>query len=299
MVPFSLGSDTNGSIRVPASFCGIFGLKPTFGRLSRAGTLGFVQSLDHLGPFARSARDLALVFDALQGQDEADPAQARRATTLCLPVIDQGLEGLRCAVLAGWFKRAASEAVSAAVDRVATALQARTDLTLDEAERGRAAAYCITAAEGANLHLADLKTRAADFDAATRDRFLAGALLPATVVQQAQRFRRWFHEQAMRLFAEVDILIAPATPITAPLIGSKTMVLDGREVPTRPNIGIYTQPISFIGLPVVAVPVHQPGQMPAGVQIIAAPWREDLALRVAAWLEASGIAVAPVAGRTS
>ena len=99
----------------------------------------------------------------------------------------------------------------------------------------------------------------------------------------------------LRLFERVDAIIAPATPTTAPLIGQKTFVLDGEEMLVRPNIGIYTQPISFIGLPVVAVPVPGAG-MPIGVQVIAAPWREDIALRIAAALERSGVARAPPAG---
>ena len=94
----------------------------------------------------------------------------------------------------------------------------------------------------------------------------------------------------LRLFEDVDVIIAPATPCSAPLIGQKTFVLDGVELPVRANLGIFTQPISFIGLPVVAVPVT--GAMPVAVQIIASPWREDVALRVARFLEANGASVA-------
>ena len=117
-------------------------------------------------------------------------------------------------------------------------------------------------------------------------------MLPASLVVKAQKFRRWYRGEVLKLFQEVDVILAPATPCTAPLIGQKTLVLDGAEVPLRPNVGIYTQPISFIGLPVVAVPIPlQP--LPIGVQIIAAPWREDIALRAAYALEQEGVAVAP------
>jgi AtzE family amidohydrolase len=294
MVPLSLGSDTNGSIRVPAAFCGIYGLKPSFGRLSRAGTLGFAHSLDHMGVFARSSHDLARAYDALQGMDGGDPAQHPRPIEPCLPELPFGIDGLRCARLGGWFERGLSDDVAAAVALVADALGATATVTLKEAERARAAAFCITAAEAGNLHLNDLKTRAADFDPSTRDRLLAGALLPATMIQQAQRFRRWFYEQTMLVFRHHDLLLAPATPVTALKIGSPTMMLGGQSVPARANIGLYTQPISFIGLPVVTVPVHGPGCMPAGVQIIAPPWREDLAMRAAAWLERSAVVSAPI-----
>ena len=107
---------------------------------------------------------------------------------------------------------------------------------------------------------------------------------------QAQKFRRWFCQQMLRLFDRVDAILAPATPCVAPLIGQKTFVLDGKEMPLRPNIGIYTQPISFIGLPVVAVPVATASGLPIGVQVITAPWREDMALRIARHLEAGGAA---------
>jgi 1-carboxybiuret hydrolase len=122
-----------------------------------------------------------------------------------------------------------------------------------------------------------------------RDRLIAGALLPAPLVQRAQRFRRWYREQMLALFAGVDAVLAPATPCTAPLIGQRTMELAGETVLVRPNLGLFTQPISFIGLPVVAVPVPGPA-LPIGVQVIAAPWREDLALRVARALEQAGVA---------
>ncbi len=118
-------------------------------------------------------------------------------------------------------------------------------------------------------------------------------MVPAAWVTQAQKFRRWFRDAVLRVFEDVDAIIAPATPCVAPLIGQKTFTLNGQEVPLRPNIGIYTQPISFIGLPVVAVPVPQPDGLPIAVQIIAAPWREDVALRIAYDLEARGIVRAP------
>ena len=116
-------------------------------------------------------------------------------------------------------------------------------------------------------------------------------MVPAACVVQAQKFRRWYRDQVRELFHSVDALIAPATPCTAPLIGQQTFVLDGVEMPLRPNIGVYTQPISFIGLPVVAVPVAL-DPLPIGVQVIAAPWREDIALRIAHALEQAGTAAA-------
>jgi len=291
LVPLALGSDTNGSIRVPSSLCGIFGLKPTYGRLSRARTFPFVASLDHLGPFARTACDLALAYDAMQGFDADDPVCADRAAEPAVPHLDKGIAGLRVAVAGGYFKGKTAEAV-AAVDCVAAALGANRDIEIPQAERARSAAFIITASEGASLHLDRLRTRAKDYDPAVRDRLIAGAMTPASLVVKAQKFRRWYREEVLKLFAEVDAILAPATPCTAPLIGQQTFMLDDIELPVRANLGLYTQPISFIGLPVVAVPVPL-APLPIAVQIIAAPWREDVALRIAHALEAQGVVAAP------
>ncbi len=294
-VPFTLGSDTNGSIRVPSSLCGTFGLKPTFGRLSRAGSFPFVASLDHLGPFARSAADLAAVYDVMQGTDADDPACAQRAVEPCLPQIDRGIAGLRIAVATDYFEMNAGGEALSALSLAAVALGAKSTVVIPEAARARAAAFVITATEGANLHLPNLRRRAQDFEPLSRDRLLAGALVPASWYLQAQRFRQWYSRQLAELFSTVDIILAPATPVSAPLIGQETIEIGGKTVQTRPNLGLFTQPISFAGLPVAAVPIARAGKMPLGIQVIAAPWREDLCLRVAAALEAAGVAQAPVA----
>ncbi len=293
LVPLALGTDTNGSIRVPASLCGIFGLKPTYGRLSRAGARLFAASLDHVGPLARSVGDLAAAYDAMQGPDPLDPASAGRAVEPALHDIERGAEGLRIAVAGGYF--AGDGPAAAAVASVAQALGVTRTTLNPEAGRARAAAFVITASEGANLHFADLKARAGDFDPMTRDRFLAGLLIPANWIVQAQRFRAWYRRRLLALFEDHDILLMPATPCSAPLIGEETIEIDGARVPMRPYLGVYTQPLSFIGLPIVAVPLRPAGRLPIGVQIVAAPWRECAALRVARALERDGVTSAEVA----
>ena len=257
LVPLALGSDTNGSIRVPSSFCGIFGLKPTYGRLSRARSFPFVASFDHLGPVARHVEDLALSYDAMQGADADDAACTTRPVETVSPLIGQDIGDLRIAAAGGYFQ---NNLMPEAREAVASVIR--------------------------------LRKRAADFDPAVRDRLLAGAMVPAPLVDRAQKFRRWYRARVLEIFQTVDVIIAPATPCVAPKIGQATFELDGVELPVRANIGIHTQPISFIGLPVVAVPVPL-DPMPIGVQIIAAPWREDIALRVAYHLQQAGIVAAP------
>ncbi|WP_018043169.1 AtzE family amidohydrolase [Methylobacterium sp. 88A] len=293
LVPLALGSDTNGSIRVPSAFCGCFGLKPTYGRLTRAGSFPFVGSLDHLGPMARSVTDLALSYDAMQGPDPDDPVATTRAPDHAMPGLGDGIGDLRIAVAGGYFARGGDHEAFAAVETLAASLGAKRRVEIPEAARARAAAYLITAAEGAALHLDRLRTRAAEFDPAVRDRLIAGAMIPAPFVERAQRFRRWYRAAMLDLFREVDIILAPSTPCRAPKSGQVTFELDGVTLPVRANIGVFTQPISFIGLPVVAVPVRVDDGLPLGVQVIAAPWREDLALRVARHLERNGVVSAP------
>jgi 1-carboxybiuret hydrolase len=199
---------------------------------------------------------------------------------------------LRIAIAGGYFQNNVTAEAKEAVARIASALHTQRTVEIPEAARARAAAYVITTCEGASLHLDRLRQRPDDFDPAVRDRLLAGAMMPAALVDRAQKFRRWYRARVLEIFESVDVIIAPATPYVAPKLGQVTSMLDGVELPIRANIGIHTQPISFIGLPVVAVPVPlEP--MPIGVQIIAAPWREDIALRVAHALERRGVVAAP------
>jgi AtzE family amidohydrolase len=295
MLPLTLGSDTNGSIRVPSSFCGIFGLKPTYGRISRRGAFLFVSSLDHVGPFGRSAEDLAASYDIMQGPDPEDPVCTTRPPEFCLPELRKGSAGLRIAIAGGFFADPGATQANDAVAAVARALGATEIVELPEAARARAAAYLVTASEGGIHQLPDLRTQAQKFDPHTRSRFLAGAVVPAAWVNFAQRFRSWYREQVRQVFREFDVILAPATPCPAIRIGQNTITLNGVEVPSRANIGIFTQPISFIGLPVVTVPVHSPGKLPIGVQLIGAPYQESKLLRVAWELQNAGVVSAPIA----
>lgn len=294
LVPIALGSDTNGSIRVPASLCGVFGLKPTYGRLPRSGTFPFVHSLDHLGLLAACAEDLALAYDALQGTDAHDPACAQRDVEATVMALSQGMDGLRVGRLAGYFDENAGPVARAAAERAAQALGSIGDIELPQVAAARAAAFIITAAEGGALHLQALRERPDDFEPLSRERLTAGALLPAEWVQRAQLLRAWFREQVLAAFHDVDLLIAPATPITATLLGQESVDINGRLLPTRPNMGLLTQPISFIGLPVAVAPTWPDGSaLPIGVQLIAPPWREDICLRAAWTLQRIGVSPAP------
>ncbi|MGE4241610.1 AtzE family amidohydrolase [Ramlibacter sp.] len=291
-VPLTLGSDTNGSIRVPSSLCGTWGLKPTFGRLSRRGTFPFVHSLDHLGPLGDSVEALALAYDAMQGADPLDPGCQALRVQAATPALARGVDGLRIGVLGGYFHDNASAPARAVAALAGKTLGAIGDVTWPDAGLARAAAFLITASEGGSLHLDNLRERPQDFEPLSVDRFLSGVLQPADWYLKAQRFRRIYRDRVNTLFSQWDVLIAPATPVSAPEIGTDWLDVGGVRQPSRPAVGLLTQPISFAGCPVAAAPMWPEGTggMPIGVQLIAAPWREDLCLRAAMVLQQSGIA---------
>jgi AtzE family amidohydrolase len=290
----SLGTDTNGSIRVPSSFCGVWGLKPAYGQLSRAGAYLFCQSIDTIGPLGRSVTDLAASFDAMNGPDPRDPVCRTAEVAPVLPMLDMLPEGLRMARLGGYFAAGMSDDMAQCIGAVCEALGVTQSIELPEPAIARAAAYAITAAEGGEFHRHRLKARAADFDSAARDRFIAGALVPTQWYLQAQRFRAKFRAEMAAIFETVDLLIAPATPMPAPLLDQATFIHDGVEMALKPNIGLWTQPITLVGLPVVAAPVHAPGRLPLAVQLIGRPGSEGMLLRVARALETRGVCAAPV-----
>lgn len=287
-VNFTLGTDTNGSIRVPASLSGVLGLKPTFGRLSRSGSQPFVASLDHIGPLARSVEDLALVYDMLQGWDKTDHFQSAREPEP-ISCRTENRQNLRCAVLDGFFQAWCDNDAKNAVALAAKALGTQEYVTLPQAELARSAAFLLTAAEGGNHYLPALRREAERFEANSRERLLAGAMTPSAWYTQAQRFRAWFRDQTLPVFDQFDLLIAPATPCCATLIGQQTMDINGVSLPVKASMGMLTQPISFLGLPVVTVPLPTTSGLPIGVQLIAAPWREDICLQAARLLEMQGI----------
>jgi amidase/aspartyl-tRNA(Asn)/glutamyl-tRNA(Gln) amidotransferase subunit A len=270
----------------------VWGLKPTFGRLSRRGTYPFVHSIDHLGPFADSLQGLALAYDALQGVDAHDPGCHAKRVEPVSSALNQGLHGLRIGVLDGFFHDNATAPARQVVQDAAHALGVTQTVAWPEAAMARAAAFIITASEGGQLHLDHLRTQADAMEPLSVDRFIAGALQPAAWYVQAQRFRRIYREKVNALFEDWDVLLAPATPVSATTIGTEWLDLNGQQLPSRAAMGLLTQPISFAGCPVVVAPMWPNGTegMPIGVQVIAAPWREEVAFRVAHVLSQSGAA---------
>jgi Asp-tRNA(Asn)/Glu-tRNA(Gln) amidotransferase A subunit family amidase len=251
-----------------------------------------VHSLDHLGPFARSTADLALCYEAIQGPDAHDPACAQRPIEPLSPLQDGTT--LRTAALAGYFHD-----LSDAQARDALALVVRTlDITQSRewqsASKARAAAFVITACEGGALHAEGLKRRYDDYEPLSRDRLVAGSLVPARWYLAAQKWRSLARAELLRLFDDIDVLIAPATPFCAQALGTEWIEINGQRLPARPSIGLLAQPVSSMGFPVCVVPIWQSAyRLPIGIQVIAAPWREDRCMAVAKLLEDAFLARGP------
>lgn len=272
MLPLTLGSDTNGSIRVPAALCGVWGLKPTHGTLPMAGVARFVDSFDDIGPLAARPDDLRLAWEVLRG----GPAEP----------VDAG--PLRVARLGGWFAANLTAEMAGAMDAVAAALDAP-EVVLPGVAAARSAAFVMTAGEGGALHLPDLVRRPLDYDPQVRDRLIAGALLPLAACREAEAYREIFAARVAALFEAADVLIAPATPGVAPPAGDPVIVVDGAAVPARAHLGLYTQPLSFVGLPVLAVPLARGGALPLGLQLVGPPGGEARLFALAAAMAGRGL----------
>ncbi|WP_417600076.1 AtzE family amidohydrolase [Pararhodobacter oceanensis] len=286
-VPLALGTDTNGSARVPAALSGAVGLKPTYGRVSRQGVYPFAPSLDHVGLFTANVTDAKLAFDALDQFDDADPIAASGAI--------EKTRAPRYARLGGWFEGPLHEDVASAVQDACAILGAKAELTFDLAEEARAASFILTTAEGGRTHLRRLSRCPERYGALVRHRLTAGAMVPAAWTLQAQRLRRMASDQLAELHTSADILIAPATPCPAFPLGVADWEVDGVTLPIRLGIGMFTQALTLTGVPIIVLSrLGAASGLPVGVQLIAAPHAEANLFGAALQLEEAGFRVAPI-----
>jgi aspartyl-tRNA(Asn)/glutamyl-tRNA(Gln) amidotransferase subunit A len=294
----ALGTDTGGSIRIPAAFCGTVGFKPTFGLVSRYGVqpLGF--TLDHVGPLARTVRDTATVLNVIAGYDARDPTSVGNPAADYVPEEGCSIREVRIGV---------SE----------TALRNQVDGEVEHAIREAIARAASLGAEVKSVRLPDLETvntlgqvlllaeAAAVFETHIdrRDRFGAdvlalldqGRLLPATDYINAQRVRRQFEIEFRTLWSQVDCLITPAVPVAAPQLGQTTIRTAGVEQPLRPLLTRFSRPFNVLGVPAISLPCGlTEGGLPIGLQIVGPAFHDSLVLRVAAALEDSGIGIPPL-----
>jgi aspartyl-tRNA(Asn)/glutamyl-tRNA(Gln) amidotransferase subunit A len=280
----ALGSDTGGSIRIPASLCGVTGLKPTYGRASRAGVLPLAWSMDHVGPMARSAADCALLLREMAGYDPTD------ATTSVLPVpdytvaLDGDVKGLRIGLLRDFFLEGATSEVRTAVEQAARVLEAA-GARVDEArlphmDAVAPASMVIVASEALAYHAPWLGTRADDYQKDVRERLRMGAFVSGPDYVRAQQARTLVRQAVDAALASRDVLLAPATPVPAPAFGETTLTIDGQRVEARSALLRLARPFNFSGHPACAVPCGLiGGGLPIGMQFVGRPFDEATVLR--------------------
>ena len=290
MVFAATASDTGGSIRIPASLCGTVGLKPTYGRVSRFGTLPLAFSLDHMGPLARTVRDAALVLNAIAGYDPRDPASAERPVEDFVPEAGCAVRGLRIGVPeAFFFERLDPEvesAVRAAVGRAETLGATIRIVRLPDMAALNAIAQVIQLSEVAAVLEPHVGNRA-QFGADVLALVDQGRLLPATDYINAQRLRRQHQLEFRRIWEEVDCMVTPTTPIPAPPIGATSVRVAGRDEEVRPTLTRLVRGFNFLGLPALSIPCGQTARgLPIGLQLAGPPFQESRILRVGAALEA-------------
>lgn len=285
MVFMAMGSDTGGSIRIPASYCGTVGLKPTSGRVSRYGVRPLDFSLDHMGPLARSARDAAVVLDAIAGYDRRDDTSSRRPVDPYVPEEQPSLAGLRIGVPQNFYFDRVDPEVAASVQAMvqrAEALGARAvPVQVPDIAALNAVGRVILLAEASALMEPYLHRRA-EFGADVLALLDQGRLLPATDFINAQRLRRVFMTEFARVWSEADCLFTPCTPITAPCIGEATASIAGETEDVRLASTRLVRGLNVLGVPALALPSGLDNRgLPMSLQIVGKPWSEALLLKVA------------------
>jgi aspartyl-tRNA(Asn)/glutamyl-tRNA(Gln) amidotransferase subunit A len=285
LAPGSLGSDTGGSIRIPASLCGITGLKPTYGRVSRAGVLPLAWSMDHAGPMTRSARDCALMLSVIAGYDPADP------TTSVLPVPDYGaaltgdVKGLRVGLLRAHFTDPAAADVRAAVEASAKQLEQAgavvDEVNLTQVMHVATGSAAIVASEALAYHAPWMRSRPQDYQPDVRERLRLGAFVNGAHYVRAQQIRALVTREVDEALARRDVLLAPATPLVAPVLGEREAALGDGPSDVRAALLRCTRPFNFSGHPACAAPCgFNAGGLPIGLQIVGRPFDEATVLRV-------------------
>jgi aspartyl-tRNA(Asn)/glutamyl-tRNA(Gln) amidotransferase subunit A len=282
----ALGSDTGGSIRIPSALCGLTGLKPTYGRVSRAGVLPLAWSMDHVGPMTRSARDAALLLRTLAGHDQRDPTTSAAPVPDYTAALSGGLHGLRVGLLRQYFVESAGGELRQAVEEAAKLLEAEgarvEEVAMETAAHVPGASFAIVAAEALAYHEEWMKTRPQDYGADVRDRLRLGAFVPATHYLKAQRARQLVRREVDTLLTRVDVLVAPTTPIVATAVGQTEVVVEGERRDVRSSLIRLTRPFNLSGHPVCSVPCgFTVAGLPMGLQIVGRAFDEATVLRVA------------------
>ncbi len=286
LIPIATGSDTGGSIRMPAACCGLTGLKPTYGRVSRAGILPLCWSMDHAGPLTRSAMDAAIFLGAVAGHDPRDAACADRPVPDYRAALTGDIRGLKVGVLRRYFFDQAQGQVVTLVDAAIAELSALgaevVEVDLPHIEHAAAGAMAIYAAEATAYHDDTLNDRADLFTDQVRAFLDIGDQILAKDYLHAQRYRTLLGQSMATALSDVDVLVSPGIAITATPIGDEMVDINGTEDAIFGAILRNTEPFDLTGLPAVVVPCGiAPDGMPVSLQIAGRAFDEATVLNVA------------------
>ena len=294
----TLGEDTGGSVRSPASYCGAVGLRPTWGRVSRHGCFPAAWSMDQVGPLTRTVEDAALVLGAIAGYDARDPLTSRATVPDYRSALTGGVKGLRIGVITELVDGVDTHAeVARAVREAARGLAglgaAVEDISLPLIPLAGAVFMALCDSEAAGRHKPWLSTRSEEYDAGTRRRLITAGLIPAVAVHRAARARALIREQLLAALGTFDLLLAPTSPHPAPAIASHTAPVTSKEEAAKRFFArrSYTTPASLAGVPAISVPCgFTAGGLPIGLQLIGRPLGESSVLAAAhAWERAAGL----------
>ncbi len=283
----ALGSDTGGSVRIPSAACGIVGLKPTFGRISRYGVFPLAHSLDTVGPMTRTVRDNAIVMNIIAGYDSRDPSCANRPNEDFTRLLGQDISGLRIGLPQDYFYDVIDTEVRSSVEQAAQVLENLgahvEECSIPALNDSITISGTILLTEAAEIHLDNLRNRADDFGADVRARLEEGAMTPAVSYIKAQRARTQFNRKIASAMQTYDILLAPTVALGAPPIAGRSMVdVGGQSEPKLAIMPRLTRPHNICGIPTISVPCGLTSDgLPIGMQLAARPFEDALALQVA------------------
>lgn len=289
----ALGSDTGGSIRIPAAMCGCVGLKPTFGLIGRSGIVPHSWSLDHAGPLAASVNDAAIVTAAMAGPDPCDPASLAHETDDWSDALAGELAGLRVGVCRNHFFDVITPEVAAATEGAIRALGQGgakiVEFEVPDLAYGLGAIFAIELASSTNYHDRRLREgKTAEFAADVRLLVEMGRMVSAPDYLQAERFRQRLGAQFAELFDDVDVLLSPTMPLTAWPVGDREVSIDGQKESVLAVSWRLTYPFNLLGLPAITLPCGLDGKgLPIGLQIAGPALGEAKVLRCASAAERS------------
>ena len=282
----AIGSDTGGSIRIPAALCGIVGIKATYGRVSRYGVVGLSWTLDHLGPMTRTVEDAGLMLNGLAGHDPKDPASADLPVPDFTAGLRDGVSGLRVGVLRDYFFRSLDPDVQLAVEEAVRVLERQgaqiRDVTFPLASQIALINSPIIQSEAATYHLPKLRNNWEQLSTKLRARLLPGLAVTADIYLNAQRARALVVQQCLELMQDVDVLLAPTEPVGAPRIDDEFVTIQGRTEGVVNTLTRLTRPFNLTGFPAISVPCGFTAEgLPVGLQLASRPWEEATLLRAA------------------